>query len=208
LLFSESLFRAAASSFTPRGPKADSQSTRRSTSQFQNSKERHFPQQGWYARACSDNKELIKRWSRIRVRQPRYCILKITASSLRSRLRKLWRATIGITPARRPRLLPQRRKKSPRAKNHGPRGKAGPGFLVARVYRERIIDRVCFRLKNHQSLRRRARRSRMGWMTMLGAVRRALRTNIGSYPASQKPASQTPRFRGAAAGCANSPIEL
>ena len=94
-------------------------------------------QQGWYARASSD-KELIKRWSRIRVRQPRYCILKITASSLRSRLRKLWRATIGITPARQPRLLPQRRKKSPRAKNHG-----RPGFLAARVYRERIIDRVC-----------------------------------------------------------------
>jgi hypothetical protein len=50
-------------------------------------------------------------------------------------LRKLWRATIGITPARQPRLLPQRRKKSPSAKNHGPRGKAGPGFLAARVYR-------------------------------------------------------------------------
>src|ERR1019366_3147715 len=75
------------------------------------------------------------------------------------RLRRLSRATIGITPARHPRLLPQRRKKPPRAKNHGPRGKAGPGLLAARVYRERIIDRVCFRLKNHQSLRRRARRS-------------------------------------------------
>ena len=139
-------------------------------------------QQGWYACACSDSKELIKRWSRIRVQEPMFCILKITASSLRNRLRKLWRATIGITPARQPRLLPQRRKKSPSAKNHGPRGKAGPGFLAARVYREhreRIIDRVCFRMKNHQSLRRRARRSWMGWITMLGAVRRALRVNSG-----------------------------
>jgi hypothetical protein len=43
LLFSECLFRAAASSFTPRGPKADSQSTRRSTTQSQNSQERRFP---------------------------------------------------------------------------------------------------------------------------------------------------------------------
>ena len=137
-------------------------------------------QQGCYACACSDSKEPIKRWSRIRVQEPMFCILKITASSLRKRLRKLWRATIGITPARHPRLLPQRRKKSPSAKNHGPRGKAVPGFLAARVYRERIIDRVCFRMKNHQSLRRRARRSRIGWITMLGAVWRALRPDSSS----------------------------
>src|ERR1035441_7066329 len=81
---------------------------------------------------------------------------------------KLSAEEIAKAVARHTRLLPQTRKKSPSAKNHGPRDKAVPGFLAARVYRERIIDRVCFTMKNHQSLRRRARRDRIGWITMLG----------------------------------------
>jgi hypothetical protein len=71
LLFSECLFRAAASAFTPRGPKADSQSTRRSTRRSQNSQERRFPSSKAgmrvHVQIVRSFKELIKRWSLIRV---------------------------------------------------------------------------------------------------------------------------------------------
>src|ERR1039458_5838639 len=55
---------------------------------------------------CSESKELIQQWQRIRVPLARFCILKITASSPRNRSRKRSRATTRITLLPRPRIKP------------------------------------------------------------------------------------------------------
>ena len=51
----------------------------------------------------------LQEWPSIRVRPPKFCIRRITASSPQNRLRRLWRATTRIIPRQRLRTLPQRR---------------------------------------------------------------------------------------------------
>ena len=71
------------------------------------------------------SKELIRQWQRIRVPQPTYCILKITASSLRKRSLKPWRGTIRIIPLQKPRIRTPKRTKLPRNRSPESCGRGG-----------------------------------------------------------------------------------